>query len=338
MKTQAVVFAAKEKIEMREVDLPPLGEDQMLTKTIYTFVSPGTELRVLSGCYGSEDHFPFVPGYAVISRVIKVGSAVKNFRVGDAISSCWVGKFENVQSYWGGQSAYHVYTANPEFHVLLPELNDEELLPYVITEVAAISFRGMCLAAPQKEDHVLVIGQGMIGRFSAEFFRISGASVTVGDIDKNRLRDAESYGFTAVDLSDENAAERLSCCSRNKYDIVVECSGTSAGLKLAYSQLRVPPREVPNRYIKNVPKLVLQASYIENISIEPANFFKAEGVMLITPYDREFEDRKLVSELIRTKKIDTSGYVRNIFTVDGFIEAYRKLQSHEISSAVFKWN
>lgn len=337
MKTQAVVFTALDEIEIKEVELPSLKEDQILTKSIYTFVSPGTELRTLAGHYVGPNSFPFVPGYSTLSRIIEVGSAVKNYRVGDVISS-WAGaQFANIKSSWGGQSAYHVYTGESSHHVILPDLRDEELLPYAITEVAAISCRGVRMANPQKNDNVLVIGQGMIGRFSAEFFRIFGGQVTVGDVDNNRLREAAEAGFVTVDLKDKDAQERLSCYSPNGFDIVVECSGSIPGLKTAYSQIKNPPRTTPDRFLK-FPKLVLQASYIDEVSISPTAFFKAEGMIVITPNDRDYEDRKVVEELIRSKKIDTAHYTNNVFTTDGIIGAYRKLQKREISSAVFKWN
>lgn len=339
MKSKAVVFTAIDEIEVRDVELPPLEENQILTKTIYTFVSPGTELRTLAGYYGAEKYYPIVPGYAVISRVIEIGSAVKNYRVGDILDTRAGGEFTDVTGWFGGQSAYHVYPDDAEIHVLLPDMTDEELLSYAVTEVAAISYRGVRMADPQQGDEVLVIGQGMIGRFSAEFHRLAGANVTVCDVDENRLKEAAAAGFSTVDLKDVNAAERLACYSGKGFDIVVECAGYPAAVATAYSQVKqkIVNSEKSYNFTKNTPKLVMQASYVETVAINPSTFFRNEFVQLITPYDRDFYDRKMVTELIRRKEFDTTPYIKNIFTPDEFVGAYRKLQKHEISSAVFKW-
>ena len=339
MKSKAVVFTALNEIEVRDVELPDLKEDQILTKTIYTFVSPGTELRTLDGHYGAKNSFPFVPGYSTISRVMEVGSNVKHFKVGDIIGTRSGGEFTDVKSHFGGQSGYHVYYDSPGQHLLFPSgMSDEELLPYAVTEVAAISYKGVRMASPQHGDDVLVIGQGMIGRFSAEFFRIHGGIVTVSDVDANRLAEAASLGFATVDLKDEKAKERLACHAHDGFDIVVECSGSTPGVKTAYTQVKKPFNGKSYNYVKALPKLVMQATYIEDVPINPAYFFPSQGVTLITPYDRDFYDRKMVADLIRRGDLDVSAYVKNIFAPDEFVGAYRKLQKHEISSAVFKWN
>ena len=340
MKVKAVVFEKLNEICVRDVELPELEENQILARSIYTFVSPGTELRTLEGHYGASEKFPFVPGYSVISRVEKVGSNAKHFRVGDILANRSGGIFLDVEQCFGGQSSYHVYGDDPAQHVLLgheEDFTDEELLPFAVTEVAAISYRGVRLAEPVPGDDVLVIGQGMIGKFSAEFFRYHGGCVTVCDVDEGRLKEAARNGFSTVNLKDENAAELLAVHAKLGFDIVVECSGSSAGVKTAYSQLRALPKSKTTIYNKTLPKLVMQASYIEDVSINPSIFFKAEGVQLITPYDRDFYDRKMVAELIRKKAIDVKDYIKNVFTADEIVGAYRKLQNHEISSAVFKW-
>ena len=73
MKTKAVVFPAKDQIEIREVETAPLAPDQILTETLYTFVSPGTELRTLAGFYGADKKYPMIPGYSAVCRVIEAG-------------------------------------------------------------------------------------------------------------------------------------------------------------------------------------------------------------------------------------------------------------------------
>lgn len=337
MKSKAVVFPALDMIEVRDVVLPPIKEDEFLAETIYSYVSPGTELRTLAGYYGAKNNFPLVPGYSNISRVLETGRTVSHFKTGDIIAARSGGAYVDVKSYFGGQSAYHVYHDDPSVHLLLPAMSDEELLPYTVTEVAAISYKGVRMADPQKGDDVLVIGQGMIGRFSAEFFRIHGGIVTVCDVDEKRLAEAAARGFDTVDLKDEKAKERLACHACDGFDIVVECSGSTPGVETAYSQVKKPAASKSYNYIKNLPKLVMQATYVEKVPINPAYFFPSQGVILITPYDRDFSDRKMVVDMIRKKELDVADCVKNIFTPDEFVGAYRKLQNHEISSAVFKW-
>jgi len=60
----AVVFEERHRFRTRELTLPSMFDGHVLVRTRYSFVSPGTKLRVLSGHYRVEGSFPFAPGYA----------------------------------------------------------------------------------------------------------------------------------------------------------------------------------------------------------------------------------------------------------------------------------
>ena len=85
MKTQAVLFSSPGVVETCSVDLPELGPREIITEAIVSAISPGTELRMLQGHYGTAGKFPYVPGYNAISRVVEIGSAAKEWRVGDLV-------------------------------------------------------------------------------------------------------------------------------------------------------------------------------------------------------------------------------------------------------------
>ena len=236
MKTKAIIYDGVDQVRFGDVTLPELGSRQILAKTLYTFVSPGTELRVLAGHYGAEGNYPVVPGYAAISRVLEVGKDVKGFKVGDVISCRNPVGFADCGSMWGGEAGAHVYaTEGEDTPILIPQgLKDEEYLPYAAAEVAAISLRGVEAADPKEGETALVIGQGMIGQFSAMFLKLRGAKVVVADIDQNRLNESVKAGVSeSVNLSEADAAARVARLGNGGYDIVVEASGSIPGVELA---------------------------------------------------------------------------------------------------------
>lgn len=339
MNVKAVVFPAQDQIEVREIRIADMREDQIRMETLYSFISPGTELRCLAGFYGADQYFPIIPGYSALGRVVEVGSRVKGIRKGDLLSFRHKSEvLSGETNFFGGQVSTHIFTPGREM-VILPESAAEDPLPYAVTEVASISYRGVCLAAPAAGESVVVLGQGLIGSFSAEFFRMNGCRVIVGDMDDNRLKTAAENGFSCVDLKEDDALERILCFTDSQgFDIVSECSGTTAGFQMACKLLRKPKWIRSNRGIGDaVPRLLCQASYVEEIPIRPDIFFAGEQIRFLTPADRDPEDRIRVVELIRSGKLDPSNYVKNIFKSDRFTEAYRLLQKKEIISAVLDW-
>ena len=341
MKVQAVVFPAENQIEIRDVELAPVAKNQIRTETLYSFVSPGTELRTLAGHYGANKRYPIIPGYSVISRVAEVGSEVHGFKVGDLISNRICGGFVGVNSHWGGEAGGHVFDPYKETELIAPVILPAEArknpLPYAVVEVASISYRGMTSADPQPGEHAVVIGQGSIGAFTAEFLRMKGCLVTVCDISESRLANARAKGFECVALSEDDSEARLRLFGYRGFDIVAECSGSVPGFKLAAQLIRRDPVDIMRRTRKDWPRLLLQANYVDEIPLNPGWFFPGEGMTLLAPSDRSKDDRLQVTDLIRRGIFDPSGYVENVFKPEEMPEAYRKLQNREITSAVCKW-
>ena len=232
----------------------------------------------------------------------------------------------------GGQASFHVYDAAKP--VLLPR--GASPLDYVVAELSAISFRGAQMASPQRGEVAAVIGQGLIGAFSAAWLGVFGCRVVVADVAPSRLERALQNGVSAaVNARDENASARLkSLCGGA--DIVVESSGNARGFALATSLLR---EDWTNGAKTHAPRLVLQANYIEEISLNPCNFFGGEAVQVFAPVDRRREDRLAVVEHLRRGDLRGADFVGEVMAPQNAPEAYRKLREapDECFSVAFDW-
>jgi len=67
-----VLFEGINKVGLGTARLKECGPDEIGTETIYSAVSPGTELRTLAGHYGAADKFPFIPGYSTVGRTLRI--------------------------------------------------------------------------------------------------------------------------------------------------------------------------------------------------------------------------------------------------------------------------
>jgi 2-desacetyl-2-hydroxyethyl bacteriochlorophyllide A dehydrogenase len=344
---KAIVFTAPGQVEVSEFTLSPCGPQEIVVRTLYTLVSTGTELRILAGHYGAAENYPLIPGYSVVGEVIEVGQDASGFRVGDLVSGRNPVAIAGVNSQWGGQASHHLYSTTGEQRpVLLPQ--GANPLDYVITEIAAISFRGVEAAAPQKGDSAVVIGQGLIGAFSAAWLVARGCRVAVVDVEERRLELALKRGaFAAVNIRLDDAEARLKQLLNGGADIVVESSGTSAGVMLSYGLTRKKPQNYSNEYTVEPigfyhgdwPRLVMQANYLEPVSIDPFNFINGEGVTILAPKDRGVEDRHKTIEAIRRGEIRASDFIDRIAHVSEAPEAYGRLRDDKNSnfSLVFDW-
>ena len=72
----AIRFDREQTVSLGSHPLPACGPSDLVVETLYTMISPGTELRMLAGHYGAAGRFPYVPGYNSIARVIATGLVV----------------------------------------------------------------------------------------------------------------------------------------------------------------------------------------------------------------------------------------------------------------------
>ncbi len=348
MKTRikAVVFPAANQVRIEEFDLCECGPEDVVVRSIYTMVSSGTELRAL----GSSRGFPTIPGYATIGEVIQLGEKVTDYQVGDLVTGRSCPRFiPGIHAACGGHASHHVYPATGEDRpVILPV--GAKPLDYVVAEISSISLRGVEAAAPQPGETAVVIGHGLIGALSAGWLNSRGCRVIVSDFEQRRLDRALAWGAAAaIKGSASNARARIQALLNGGADIVVESSGASSGVMLAYHLIRPLPRPAQgNGYYRGEPigshtgqwpRLIMQASYDENVSIHPHGFYPGEGITILTPADRSWSDRQKAVEGLRRGQIKASDFVDKVI---GFAEApaaYFAMRDDKnaIFSLVFDW-
>lgn len=343
--TPAVVFTAANQVSVGTVRCAACAANEIVVRTLYSTISPGTELRMLAGHYGAGDKFPYVPGYSSVGEVIEVGSAAKGWRVGDRVSARNTRPFAEGRSLYGAHSAINVLPAEgTDRPVLLPEGADP--LDYVLVEIGAIPLRGVEAAAPKPGETAIVIGQGLIGALSAAWLVRAGCRVAVVDLEAGRLERARRNGAAlAVSPADADAKERLKVFTHGGADIVVEASGSTPGVELARSLLRRKPQNYSADYTVEPilfyggdwPRLVFQANYLEKLPWAPDHTAPGEGVIILTPRDRGTEERQRVVEHVRAGRFSAKAFVDAVIPWERAPEAYAGLLSRKLFSAVIDW-
>ncbi len=342
----AIIFTAPGEVSLTQCSLPECGPTDVLTETLYTTVSPGTELRMLAGLYGAAGQFPYVPGYNSIGRVLQVGEKALGYRVGDLVSCINPRPTPGIKFMYGAHSSHQVHATDIDQRpVLLPD--GVNPCDYCIAEIASISYRGVTAARAQAGETAIVIGQGMIGAFSAAWLVAAGCRVSVIDLEQSRLDRARKFGVaTTIIAGQPDTLDRAMIFTRHGADIVVEASGSTPGVKLAYQLLRRKPMMPAGQYVREPvhyfahdwPRLIWQANYIEDVPVNPHGCLVSEGVTTLAPGDRGIEDRHRVIEAIRRGQLKATDFIDQLVSPNEAPAAYAGLQSRKYFSVVFDWS
>jgi len=202
---QSITFTARETAELVELEeTEPLGADEVTGATLYTLVSPGTEL---AGSYLGE-RFPARPGYAAVFRADEIGNEVEGIQVGDLLFC--MGQHQSRQRVRASATAQ------------VPAGLAPELAPFCRLMSVTMTTLQTTLARPPSQ--VLVTGLGPVGHLCAQVFAAYGYDIIAVDPVDERREWAQRAGVArveaAVPLDDATIARKI--------DLHIECSGHEA--------------------------------------------------------------------------------------------------------------
>ena len=241
------------QLEIVELSKPPSpGPGQALVRTHRMGIC-GTDY---SGYLGKMPFFqyPRIPGHELGVEVLAVGSGVDQVQVGDR---CSVEPYMNCGQCYAcrrGQSnccaALEVIGVMidgglcEQFLVRADKLHPSQRLSFeqlALVETLAIGCHACDRASPSVEDQVLLIGAGPIGLATLEFLRLTGASVTVMDLNSSRLEFCRNnYGIeNTIDASSGDASSGdtieavLKHTSGDRFPVIVDATGNAGSMAQA---------------------------------------------------------------------------------------------------------
>ena len=108
---KAIHFVEPEKIKVVDIPMPEMKDDEVIAKVSWASIC-GTDLDLLTGnmihIKTGMTKYPIIPGHEWSGTIVKVGPAVKNFKVGDRVLGGMVFDFgvPGLVGGWGGFSEY----------------------------------------------------------------------------------------------------------------------------------------------------------------------------------------------------------------------------------------
>ena len=209
MKIKKIAATSKGKVELLEVEIPDakLAADEIEGGAVSSVISPGTETAVALGLCGG---FPLGLGYAMVFRVEKCGSEVKDFKPGN-LAFC----MRNHESF---------HRAKAADCVRVPEGLDATVAPFA--RLMGISMSTLATTTARPPNIIIITGLGIVGNLAAQIFQRCGYDVYAVEPNEARRKMAEDCGvkkiLPAMPLTDPKINEKVR--------LVVDCSGHEAAV------------------------------------------------------------------------------------------------------------
>ena len=249
---KAALFYGKEDIRLESIDIPPVGDGDILLKIGACGIC-GSDAR--SYFKGVEERYknPVIFGHEVTAQICELGSKVQGYKVGDRVvvapiygcgqcEFCGSGKeniCENVVVFGcTHDGAFAEYMLMPEKGVArgaLVKISDEiSDAQGTMIEAFACCLHGLRRLNIKPGDSAVIFGSGPIGLAHMTLLKRLGAEkVGVLDIADNQLEQAKTFGadITINVTKDSWKDEVLNYFGKNGVDLVVTAAPSVASIE-----------------------------------------------------------------------------------------------------------
>ncbi len=332
---KAVIFPQPGKFEVRDREIPEIKNDEVLIKNKYAGFC-GTDLKIFNGDYVTV--FPLIPGHEFAGLVEEVGEKVTKFKIGQRVAvehtitcgTCYYCK-RNEQNLCINRGSYGTtadggfaeYTKIPEFHlhhlsdkITFKEAALQEPLSCVIFALEKINIRF--------GDKALLFGAGSTGLILLQLLNIRGvSSITLVDIDKEKLQVGKKLGASKVLINDEELDNKLKSISEYNFDIVIDATGITRVCEQLF------------KYINKNGRILFfgLCNHEERISISPYQVTKND-LSLFGSFSYKRNTAQAL-EMLEGEKINLEGLISHEFKLTDFGKAFELAKSGKFTKIIF---
>lgn len=289
----------------------------------------------ISGYLGKMPFFsyPRIPGHELGVEVIAVGDNVTNVKIGDRCS---------VEPYMNCGTCYACRKGNSNccetlnvigvmvdgglcerFLIRADKLHPSATLSMeqlALVETLAIGCHANDRGNPGQGDHALIIGAGPIGLATLEFARLTGATITVMDMNPDRLEFCKkNYGIqhTIQFKGDGSELEQANAITGgDRYAVVTDATGSNKSMSTAFS------------YVAHTGTLVYVGITTQDVTFLHPTLHKPE-ITLKASRNALPSDFGRIIRLIEDRTINTDTWITHRTGFDTVVEDFETLTRPE---------
>ena len=329
---QAIQIFEPNQLKRIEIDAPGApGAGQALVRTHRMGIC-GTDVSCYRGKFPFFD-YPRIPGHELGVEVLEVGEGVDNVKVGDRCSiepymhcgecfACSRGAINCCENL----KVIGVMTDGglcESFLVRASKLHPSAKLSYdqlALVETLAIGCHANDRGAPGQGDHALVIGMGPIGLATLEFARLTDATISVMDMNPERLAFVEkNYGIknTVLFKGDGSEIQRMQELTGGAmYQVITDATGNKHSMGGAF------------QYLSHTGTLVYVGITTEEVSFRHPVMHRPEATLKASRNALPSDFTRII-KLIEEGTINTDPWITHRTNFENVLDDFEELTKPE---------
>ncbi len=313
------------------LSLYELEEDEVIAKTCYSAVSPGTEYAAYVGMSPLRPGkiYPRLMGYCNVSEIIHTGKRVTSLSKGDMVLT-----FHSHRT--------HLRFKESDFYLKVPSENAKELTPAYLYH---LGYHALITADAKQGHNIGIIGGGTLGYTSAIMSELSGAKTFLFSNIKELEAKMGNKGVQVFQKSSNALDYVIDKTAQVGLDIVINTSNLWSdwlfALQLANRGGTIVNMGFPGRGQENPDFNPLDPKYVydKQLSIKALCNINEIG---LEPYEQRFNVKRnleYIIDLILRNKLDSENIITDSIHYTELDSQYVKYSSreHYMLSTLISW-
>lgn len=335
---KAVVTEAWERMRLTERDVPEPGPGQCRLRVRLAGIC-GSDVHIYQGHHPTA-RSPVVQGHEFVAVLDAIGPEVSApLAVGDRVvaepliscgtcEACRRGHVHVCRNLGllgihrdGAFAAYLL--ADAAKLVKVPHSLPDDVA--VLAEPFAVGMHVCQRGELRNGDRALVIGAGPIGLIVAMVADVSGARVTLCELNPERIAQARSLGFDVIDAAQDPAAAAVHATEGDGFDVVFEVSGSQPGVLLATEACRVRGRVVQVGFFGKRPEVDLLKVIFKELALVGSRVYTYEDFARTLP---------MLDRIVRTGRFDLRSLISDRCGLDDVERGVQRMIRNEVRGKI----
>ena len=290
------------------------------------------------GDNGSEKDQPVTPfdrndmfdmgwnvGYSAVGEVVSVGTGVSDLSVGQMVACAGAGMANHAQ-----------YNVLPR-HMVCPLPKGCDAQAAASTTIGVIALQGVRRAQPQLDEHVVVLGLGLIGQITCQLLKANGCRVYGLDLDPSRVDKALSLGLDVGSADADTLADLLMSQTQSQGADIVMITAATKSNAVINQAMQLCRRKGKVVVVGDVGLDVARADFyrkeidlLMSTSYGPGRYdrgYEIEGQDYPYAYVRWTENRNMQAylQMVYDGRVDVNALIEQVVPVQDVAKAYDEL-------------
>jgi threonine dehydrogenase-like Zn-dependent dehydrogenase len=327
---------------VNDVPMPETGDYDCLVKTIACGICAGTDTKIIQKHFKGYAGYPCVLGHESCGEVVKIGSKVRNYKVGDRVLRSMLVDTEKYYSGWGSFAEYgfvtdywamdadgikNIFTGHMAQQIVPGDIDPEKAVMLITFKEVFSALKRFGIASGME---VMVNGCGPVGLTMVNLMKAMGVGrIVASDINEKRLAIAKEMGADdLINAAKGDVEAKVKQIVPKGLDVFVDAVGRNELMNLGLNLIK---------FNGKVAVYGISPKCSAEIDWEKAPYNWDIHFVQWPTFEEEAAAHDEVVKFVREGRLNLDRFVSDVFDIDDFEKGFDIIKNGDCLKVALKF-